>query len=250
MWDGVQHKLGGVSCELGDYTKCTRWAIMARFERDIDVEKAEKLVCCACKTKHPRSEFLLSDAELPLHICKVDYKIEGRICVNRATSTLFGYLDSLIDCSRGKDGYPSMGSCRGKIRIESELDHVCGHCMQIERECECGRDRSGRRLGAWQVFRLIMSERYECDVCPSTVTVPYYRYTDPSYTYKFTLYRKEHRLINANETSLPVVWSGVGGKERVLNHWRAVWRPVENLRFLRWFSSPLEPQDHIKIELD
>lgn len=248
MWDEFQHRLTGVACEPEEYTKCTRWAIMARFEHDIDVEKAENLVCCVCKTKHPRSKFLPSDAELLLHICKANYMIKERMCVDGAKSTLFDSSDDMIRCFRGKDGHPYKISDRAEVWIDLELDNACGHCMKIYSECDCHGDRAPESPGFLTTYR----QRYNCDVCPSVLTVPCYKYTNPTYAYKLTFDKRENRLINSDKSSLPIFWGGLGGEVRLLGRWRAVCRPVDppHLHALGWFSSPLDVVDHITIKLD
>jgi hypothetical protein len=83
----------GVNICLAQYTPCIGWAIMCRFERDIDVAKADMLVCWTHRTKHPRSSFLPSDPTI-LDFCKPSSRPELRLCCEAAAKRLFSPMRS------------------------------------------------------------------------------------------------------------------------------------------------------------
>jgi len=266
--------------EPGEYTKCLRWAIMALLEHDIDVEKADMLACCACKTKHPRSEFLPSDLELPLDICKVNYKSEGRMCVSRAMSTLFGYSEntrkSIIERLMGRCPFnPSRNAPNIPQRQTRQLSRTntrtstapCSRTRKPSRDSPCWGDIVGiqtevrinceKKYACGHCMRIKRkcecykvhlpgwpTERDGCNVCADYVSVPFYRYTPTSplsYGDILILYRPWHRLYS-DAISLPALWVGADGHHRELYYWRAEWRTkyVHNM-ISRFFAYNGEP---------
>jgi len=89
----------GVCLLPREYTHYTRWAIMCRWERDLDMTKETMLCCWKCKKKHLRTEFAAWAAEVGLDINKC--APEERLCKAE--------MPELFPCDRLTSTSPTTG---------------------------------------------------------------------------------------------------------------------------------------------
>lgn len=77
---------------------------MCRFERDMNFEKEEQLLCWGCMIKHPRESFLPADDATPgVEMCRVSAKSEERICRFKFADLVF--VDTRQDPMKYGNGF-------------------------------------------------------------------------------------------------------------------------------------------------